>query len=122
MAKTIAQIIHDYLEQVSLERRYSEHSLRGYRHDLREFQQYLEGQDVREVAGIDVMLIRGFLSRLLKKNRKTSVGRKVAAIRACFKYAQRKGWIEENPAVHLRTPKTEKQFPPFFRSGMSNTC
>lgn len=117
MAQRVAQIISDYLEQAALERRYSEHSLRGYRHDLLEFQTYLEEQGVGDPEKIEVNLIRAYLSRLLRKNKKSSVGRKVAAIRACFQFALRKGWIQENPAVHLRSPKTEKHIPPFLSEG-----
>ncbi|HSO73126.1 MAG TPA: site-specific integrase, partial [Thermodesulfobacteriota bacterium] len=69
MAKQVAQIIQDYLEQAALERRYSEHSLRAYRHDLKEFQDYLAGQGARDLEAIDALLLRGFLSSLLKKNR-----------------------------------------------------
>jgi integrase/recombinase XerC len=114
MAEQISKIIHDYLEQAALERRYADHSLRGYRHDLLEFQAYLEEQGVRDPEKIEVNLIRAYLSRLLGKNKKSSVGRKVAAIRACFKFAQRKGWIQDSPAIHLRSPKTEKHIPPFL--------
>lgn len=117
MAQEVTQIISDYLEQAGLERRYSEHSLRAYRHDLLEFQAYLEEQGVRDPGKIELNLIRAYLSRLLRKNKKSSVGRKVAAIRACFKFAQRKGWIEESPAVHLRSPKAERHIPPFLSEG-----
>ena len=117
MAKQVAQIIQDYLEQAALERRYSEHSLRAYRHDLKEFQDYLAEQGVRDLEAIDALLLRGFLSSLLKKNRKATVGRKVAALRACFNFALRKGWILENPAALLRAPKLEKQLPPFLSEG-----
>jgi integrase/recombinase XerC len=114
MAKQVQQIIHDYLEQIALERRYSEHSLRAYRHDLKEFQDYLAARNVQDLAAIDAILLRGFLGSLLKKNGKATVGRKVAALRACFNFAQRKGWILENPTVLLRAPKLEKQLPPFL--------
>ena len=114
MTKQVTQIIEDYMSQVTLERRYSEHSLRAYRHDLEEFQNYLRERGVEDPEGLDATLLRGFLSSLLKKNRKVTVGRKVAVLRSCFKFAQRKGWILENPAVHLRAPKLEKHIPPFL--------
>jgi integrase/recombinase XerC len=117
MVKQITEIIQDYLVQIALERRYSKHSLRAYQHDLKEFQDYLSEQGVRDMEAIDALLLRGFLGSLLKKNRKATVGRKVAALRACFNFAQRKGWILENPAVHLRAPKLEKQLPPFLSEG-----
>ncbi len=117
MAKQVAQIIQDYLEQATLERRYSDHSLRAYRHDLKEFQHYLAEQGVQDLGAISAILLRGFLGSLLKKNSKATVGRKVAALRACFNFAQRKGWIQENPTVLLRAPKLEKHLPPFLSEG-----
>jgi len=58
MAKQVALIIQDYLEQTALERRYSEHSLRAYRHDLKEFQDYLAEQGVHDLEAIDAILLR----------------------------------------------------------------
>lgn len=90
------------------------HSLRGYRRDLEEFLKYLTLQRVEDLGQLDLPLLRGFLAELHKKNKKSTVARKMAALRSCFGYAQKKGWILENPVAHVRTPKIEKMIPPFL--------
>jgi integrase/recombinase XerC len=111
---SIRQIMEDFLTQNEAERRLSSHSLRGYRQDLTEFLNYLETQGIKETSQLDLPLLRGFLALLHKKNKKSSVARKMAALRSCFGYAQKKGWIQENPMAQVRTPKIEKTIPPFL--------
>ena len=110
----IRQIIKEFLYQQETEQRLSAHSLRGYRQDLGEFLDYLTLQRVEAIGQLDLPLIRGFLARLHKKNKKSTVARKLAALRSCFGYAQKKGWILENPIAQVRTPKVEKTIPPFL--------
>jgi integrase/recombinase XerC len=112
--KSIRQIIDEFLSQNEAERRLSSHSLRGYRQDLMEFFNYLRTQGVEETGPLDLPLLRGFLAQLHKKNKKSTVARKMAALRSCFGYAQKNGWIVENPIARIRTPKIEKTIPPFL--------
>lgn len=110
----IRQIIDEFLRQNEAERRLSAHSLRGYRQDLSEFLNYIRTQDVEETGQLHLPILRGFLAGLHKKNKKSTVARKLAALRSCFGYAQKKGWILENPFLRIRTPKVEKTIPPFL--------
>jgi integrase/recombinase XerC len=112
--KKIRSMVEEFLLQNEAERRLAAHSLRGYRRDLEEFLSYLDGQGVEEMTRMDLPLLRGFLAGLHKKNKKSTVARKMAALRSCFGYAQKKGWITENPMAQLRTPKVEKTIPPFL--------
>ncbi|MBI4766954.1 MAG: tyrosine recombinase XerC [Deltaproteobacteria bacterium] len=108
------QIIEEFLKQNEAERRLSAHSLRGYRQDLSEFLNYLRTHDVEETDQLNLPLLRGFLAQLHQRNKKSTVARKLAALRSCFGYAQKKGWILENPFSRIRTPKIEKTIPPFL--------
>lgn len=110
----IRQIVEEFLKQNEAERRLSLHSLRGYRRDLEEFLKYLTLQGVEDLGQLDLPLLRGFLAEQHKKNKKSTVARKMAALRSCFGYAQKKGWVLENPLAHVRTPKIEKTIPPFL--------
>lgn len=111
---SIRHIIDEFLKQNEAERRLSSHSLRGYRQDLVDFLNYLGTQGVEETGQLDLPLLRGFLAQLHKKNKKSTVARKMAALRSCFGYAQKNGWIVENPIAQVRTPKIEKTIPPFL--------
>ncbi len=113
----IRHIIEEFLNQKEAERRWSPHSLRGYGRDLEEFLQYCTRQGVEDPGELDLPLLRGFLAELHKKNKKSTVARKMSALRSCFGYAQKKGWILGNPIAHARTPKIEKTIPPFLSEG-----
>lgn len=110
----IRQIIEEFLKQQEVERRLSANSLRGYGQDLGEFLNYLGVNGAKDIGQLDLPLLRGFLAQLHKKNKKSTVARKMAALRSCFGYAQKKGWILENPLIQVRTPKIEKTIPPFL--------
>jgi len=110
----IRQLIEEFIKQQEAERRLSLNSLRGYRHDLGEFLSYLETHQVNDLGHLNLPFLRGFLSQIHKNNKKSTVARKMAALRSCFTYAQKKGWIVENPLVQIRTPKIEKTIPPFL--------
>jgi integrase/recombinase XerC len=111
---SIRHIIDEFLKQNEAERRLSSHSIRGYGQNLVEFLNYLGTQGVEETGQLDLPLLRGFLAQLHKKNKKSTVARKMAALRSCFGYAQKNGWIVENPIAQVRTPKIEKTIPPFL--------
>ena len=58
--------------------------------------------------------LRAFLATALKKNRKTTVARKLSALRTFFKYLQRLGVASQNPAKLAPSPKLEKVLPHYL--------
>jgi integrase/recombinase XerC len=117
----IRPITEAFLERQRVGGRLAAHSLRGYRQNLEEFLAYLEGLGISEIGQLDVLVLRSFLSQLHKKNKKSTVARKVAALRACFNYAQKEGWIQENPLARIRPPKIEKTIPSFLSEKEAET-
>jgi integrase/recombinase XerC len=117
----IRTIIEAFLREGEIEQRLSAHTLRSYGRDLREWDGYLKAQGVEEAEQIEASLLRGFFGHLHKMNKKTTVARKMASIRSCFKFAQKKGWLEENPLIRVRTPKAEKTIPPFLSEKEAET-
>src|SRR5512141_2475706 len=110
----IRQIIEEFLNRHWAEGRLAAHSLRGYRQNLEELLRYLEAQGTTDMGQVDLTVLRGFLAQLHKKNKKSTVARKISALRACFHYAQKEGWIQDNPLAQIRTPKLDKTIPPFL--------
>lgn len=71
---------------------------------------------------MDYLIIRSYLSALhRKKLSKTTIGRKIAALRTFFNYLLRQGQIGINPAVLVQTPRTEKHIPTFLSVDDMNT-
>jgi len=109
------ELIERYVNYLQNERNASPHTIRNYRSDLVQFRDFLaQGKpDARvEVASIDAFRVRGFLASLLEGERKkTSIARKLAALRAFFKFLSREQVLAENPASRVATPKLARTLP-----------
>jgi integrase/recombinase XerC len=107
--------IQEFLEYLQYERNSSPNTLKSYTRDLEEFLLYLtRGRDEQEIdiQQIDHITIRDFLAALyVKGNQKTTVARKLAAIRSLFRFLHREGKIARNPARLVRTPRTSRRNP-----------
>ncbi len=110
--------ISSFLEYLRFQRNYSAHTLRGYRSDLLEFHHYLTrgGKDAHlHPRQIDHISIRDFLGHLHQKgNAKTSIARKLAAIRSFFRYLYSEGKVPSNPARLVHSPRLPDRTPRFL--------
>jgi integrase/recombinase XerC len=111
---TLTDIVQRFLNQSEAERRLSDRTLTAYGRDLKEFLTFLPQKGAEHPSALEPALIRDFLASLHKKNKKSTVARKIAALRSCFGYAQKEGWLKENPMIRIRTPKAEKAIPPYL--------
>lgn len=110
--------INDFGVYLEIERNLSQHTKKGYITDLKQFSAYLEtnhktdGNISMESPEVDHMAIRAFIRTLhLAKLKKVTIARKIAALRAFFKYLLREGRISINPAELVKTPTPEKHIP-----------
>lgn len=107
--------LKNFEQYLRYEKNESVHTLRNYLIDLRQFDSFLQGQSIRSVSDITHFVLRQFLAELAtKKYKKTSIARKVAALKSFFKYLNRKRLLHGNPAKMLHSPKTEKKLPRFL--------
>src|SRR5918996_1877308 len=108
------KLIEQFLEHLRYERNVSEHTLRNYSSDLEQFVYFLnpDGKKAPEIAQIDHLTIREWLASLhTAQKRKSSIARKLAALRTFFQFLVREGVLELNPAKLVSTPKLEKKLP-----------
>ena len=106
--------IERFEEHLQLERNLSPHTLAAYGRDLREFQAFVLSQKPGQgelLSQIDQILLRRYLALLHKKNSKTSIARKLAALRTFFRYLLREGVLETNPGELVGTPRRDKSLP-----------
>ena len=101
-------LIRQFIHYLSAEKNASPHTCRNYLRDLEQFESFLEGAAVEKV---DRMVLRKYLSFLHRKNRKSSIARKLSTLRSFFKYLVREQIISANPAKPVSTPKVEKLLP-----------
>jgi integrase/recombinase XerC len=92
----------------------SEHTLRAYRRELDTFVAHLYAvlDEEIEASGIDHLHIRAYLGVLYDRGlTRASGARALAAIRSWFKWLAKHGYVEQNPAILVSTPKLPKHLP-----------
>jgi integrase/recombinase XerC len=111
-------LIHQFIHYLSAEKNASPHTCRCYRKDLEGFEGFLKTSGMYlapsgnvELGKVDRIAIRKYLSFLHRKNRKSSIARKISTLRSFFKYLVREQMIPSNPAKSVSTPKVEKTLP-----------
>ncbi|WP_028323734.1 tyrosine recombinase XerC [Desulfatirhabdium butyrativorans] len=109
-----------FITHLETEKGFSAHTIRAYRNDIEQF-----FESVAQMLGlseerididndIDPLVIRGYLAGLYDHHRKSSIGRKISAVRSFFRFLVRRGLVRKNPAEHVATPKAEKPIPVFL--------
>jgi integrase/recombinase XerC len=107
--------LEDFLQYLRVERQMSPHTLRNYALDISQFLEFLqEGRDHVDLRKVTYPDLRAFLADSLKERRKSTVARKLSALRTFFKYLQRQGAVEVNQAKLAPSPKLEKHLPHFL--------
>jgi integrase/recombinase XerC len=114
--------IEDFLGERS-RRNDSPHTLRNYGADLREFLEYFSppGVEPPALAGIDLLSLREWLGHLYSRDQKpATIRRKLASLRALFRFLSREHRIERDPARLLRLPKMPKTLPDVPNTEVTN--
>jgi tyrosine recombinase XerC len=111
------KMIEKYLRYLKIERNASVHTITSYKNDLTSFNNFCKTQFEIAPSNVDINLITRLTLRLWLGNlseeglAKSSIARKVAALKSFFKYCFKRGYIEKNPAHLLVIPKKEKTLP-----------
>jgi len=107
--------IFDFIDYLSKQRNVSPHTVRSYRSDLEQLADFLGDMPLDRV---DHTVLRAFIAHLMdlpihKKRgvKKSSISRKLSAIRSFYKYLNRQGVLAINPARIVSTPRREKHLP-----------
>src|SRR5271155_3242068 len=108
------QAIDKFLQYLRSVRNSSPHTILNYGKDLAQFIAFLTppGAEPPALTGITHTIIREFVGHLHDHGlEKSSIARKLAALRSFFKYCVREGMLKESPARLVPTPKLPKRVP-----------
>ncbi len=110
------EAVDRFLAYLRDQRRASPQTLRAYESDLAQFGAFLSeehsGGPAPGPAGIDALAVRGFVARLHRSGLgRSSVARKLSAVRSFMENAVREGRIDSSPAKTVPTPKVPKRLP-----------
>src|SRR5580698_4626685 len=106
--------IQKYIEYMRSVRNSSPHTLVNYGNDLQQFVTFLTppGTETPKLSQVNHHMIREYVAHLHDTGlEKSSIARKLAALRSFFKYCVREGRLNENPARLVATPKLPKRVP-----------
>jgi integrase/recombinase XerC len=110
--------IQQFIRYLSEEQNASPHTCRNYSKDLEQFESFLKSSGIAlspqgemAVEKVDRLILRKYLSFLHRKNRKSSIARKLSTLRSFFKYLVREQVISTNPAKAISSPKIDKLLP-----------
>jgi len=104
-----------FLEHLRLNRNASAHTAAAYESDIAQFLDFTAQQlaiSALEPEHLQLGAIRAFMAELYRQGHaRTSVARKLSALRAFGRYLRREGLIETDPALLAASPKRERKIP-----------
>jgi integrase/recombinase XerC len=115
------ELIQAYADHLRGERRVSPHTLRNYLSDLAQFCAFLDERKLSlddsgkvDVRKVDIHVVRAYLASLTKGRKKSSISRKLAALKSFFRYLVVIHRLPTDPLLLIQTPKQEKPLPGFL--------
>ncbi len=109
--------IENFIGHLRAVRAASPHTVKAYAEDLMQFATWsMEAHGTRRVGEVETAQVRAFLAYLTTERglARTTVARKMASLRAFFRFLQRRGLIASSPAQAIRTPKRQASLPKFL--------
>lgn len=115
-------MIDSFLRFIEFEKRLSKHTVIAYKTDLLQFQAFVKQTfEVDEPSAANYGMIRSWLAHLVEvKTEPRSVNRKIATLRAYYKFLLRQSFIEKDPTLKIKVLKTQKRLPTFVREEEMN--
>ncbi len=108
-----------FLSHLRHVRNYSPETARAYESDCAQFIEFLGGswkpRGALDPRGVDTFAIRAFLAALHeKKEKRSTIARKVSSLRSFFSWMRGRGIVEDNPARDIASPRQERKIPRFL--------
>jgi integrase/recombinase XerC len=108
---------NEFVQYISAEKRFSEHTIKSYLTDLNQFTLYInyEFEIHEDVNEINFQIIRSWIASMLEKGMNPrSVNRKISTLKTYFKFLLRNEFLKENPMLKVVSPKSRKGLPVFI--------
>ena len=118
----LAELIETFIEALKSQKGYSQHTVRNYRIDLGQFLDFLKekaklrGREGAEplIESIDFPTIREYFGTLFGKYKRSTIARKLSAVRSFYAFLEKKGMVDRNPSADVSAPKREKYIPAYL--------
>jgi integrase/recombinase XerC len=104
--------VEAFIAHLRDERGLAANTVAAYERDVVQFFRFAARGRVVDPAQVDPLLLRRFLAQLATRGlAASSIARKAAALRACFRLLARRGLVGANPAADLGSPRLPRRLP-----------
>lgn len=123
MIKESGRYINDFIEYITFQKRYSDHTSISYTNDLNGFFNYIELRFSNNVlSDIDVSIVRSWLTFLKESGMEPkSLNRKMSCLRSFFNFHIKNDTVKSNPLSQMASIKFKKRLPQFIQETDINT-
>ncbi|MCK9636800.1 MAG: tyrosine recombinase XerC [Methylobacter tundripaludum] len=105
-------MLADFLKQLTVEVRASEHTVKSYRRDIQHLSRYCKDKAISQWADLKLTDIRAHIAGRHRKGLSSkSLQRELSAIRSFYNYLLKQGQASVNPAQHIQAPKQARKLP-----------
>jgi len=119
---SLYDFIETFISYLKDQKGYSPHTIKSYSIDLKQFSDFLGSRNVSaqdgktglETETIDATAIRQYLGSLYGRLTRTTIARKLSAIRSFLLFLEKRGMIQSNPAADIATLRLEKYIPVYL--------
>jgi len=111
----LREVFSKYLAYLEAERNVSPYTRRNYTNDLMEFFGFVTRQGIDSFKDVNKLTLRSYLAHLMERGyAKSSIARKLSAVRSFYRYLMREEILGANPAATTVSPKLDKRLPSFL--------
>ncbi len=112
------EALAEFLRHLALEKNASAHTVKSYREDLTQALEFFRTRHAvqsLDLALLNARLLRAYTVWLHDQGyARSTVARRIAAVRSWCRFLCRQGLLTANPADGLRSPRQEKKLPHFL--------
>jgi tyrosine recombinase XerC len=111
----MAEAFDKFIDYLIVERNASPYTIRNYRGDLLGFFTFLGKHNIKSLDEVDKNTLRDYLWQLMEQGfARSSIARKLSAVRSLYRYLQREEYISTSPAATMSSPKLDRRLPSFL--------
>ncbi len=121
------ELIQSFIAVLSTAKGYSENTCRSYRSDLFEFADIIKHIGLSDTTSrrmpqsetlapdaVTGIALRGYLGHLHQHCKKSTIARKLSAVRSFYRYLVKHEYIDVNPSDAVQTPKQDQPIPTYL--------
>ncbi|HMC66414.1 MAG TPA: tyrosine recombinase XerC [Gemmataceae bacterium] len=117
-SSTMEEALAEFLRHLALEKNSSNHTVKSYREDLSQAIEFFHSRlpsGASQPKQLNTRALRAYLAWLHEQGySKSTIARRLAAVRSWCRFLCRQGTLTANPAEGLRSPRQEKKLPHFL--------